>query len=114
MAMISFGGGGDPSNIFASLNRQFLQDIEALAERASSRSEEAKDTEDRDMFDQWQNGIVDDEAWLAYIAKRVEETAGDPKEHQQWVETQREYTDSISDNKMEFAYENGDATINQL
>lgn len=114
MALVSFGGGGDPSNIFASLNRQFLQDIEALAERASRRSDEAKDTEDRDMFDQWQNGIIDDEAWLVYIAKRVEETAGDPKENQQWIETQREYTNSISDNKMEFAYENGDATINQL
>lgn len=114
MALISFGGGGDPSNIFASLNREFLQDIEALAVRASSRSNERKDTEDRDMFDQWQNGIVDDEAWLDYISKRVQETVGDPKEHQQWVETQREYVDSISDNKMEFAYENGDATINQL
>lgn len=114
MALVSFGGGGDPSGIFASLNRQFLNDIEALAERASNRAERASDAKDRDMFDQWQNGLIDDDAWLEYISQRVQETADDPEEHQQWVETQREYESSIADSKMEFAYENGDATINQL
>ena len=114
MALVSFGGGGDPSGLFASLNRQHLQDIEALAERASNRAAERSDAEDRDMFDKWQNGLIDDDAWLAYISERVEETAGDPKEHQQWIETQREYETSIADNKMEFAYENGQATINQV
>lgn len=114
MALVSFGGGGDPSGLFASLNRQHLQDIEALAERATNRANERSDAEDRDMFDKWQNGLIDDDAWLAYIEERVVETAGDPKEHQQWIETQRQYETSIADNKMEFAYENGQATINQI
>ena len=114
MALVSFGGGGDPSGLFASLNRQHLQDIEALAERATNRAAERSDAEDRDMFDKWQNGLIDDDAWLDYIEERVVETAGDPEEHQRWIETQREYATSIADNKMEFAYENGTATINQV
>ena len=70
--------------------------------------------EDNDMYDQWANGLIGDDEWLAYIAKRVAQTSGNSKEHEKWVKYQRKYTTSIADNKMQYAYEQGDITLDDL
>jgi len=113
MANVSFGGGSDPSSIFAGLNRQYLQDIEVLARNAERRADEITDAADADMFDKWKNGLLDDDAWLAYIDSRVAETSGDKKEHQKWIEAQREYRTAISDSQAEASFEAGESTIHE-
>jgi cell fate (sporulation/competence/biofilm development) regulator YlbF (YheA/YmcA/DUF963 family) len=62
---------------------------------------------DQDAFDQWQNGLMDDQTWLAYIATRISQTASDPTQHEKWVTAQRKYVTQIADNQAEFAYQNG-------
>lgn len=114
MANISFGGGTDPSSTFAYLNRQYLQEIEALAVRSERRSDERRAAEDSDMYDKYKNGLISDDQWLAYVARRVEETKGDPEKHQQWVETQREFSTAISDQRAEARFEAGEVSIHGL
>ncbi len=114
MPNISFGQNSDPSALFGQLNRYYLEDQEALLRRAADREKERQDAEDKDTFDKWKNGLISDDDWLAYIARRVEESKGDEKENQAWVELQREYTVAIADDKAEFQYANGEISINQL
>ena len=93
MARFSFGG-GDYSGLFADLYQQ--QENEAKRLEAETKAQQAAD--DQDAYDQWKNGLTSDEEWLAYIARRRDETVAEPKEHEKWVKLERQYTRSIADN----------------
>lgn len=114
MPNLSFGQNSDPSSFFGGLSRNYLLDQEALLRDAADRNRDVQDAQDKDTFDKWKNGMISDDEWLAYIARRVEETKGDSKQNQSWVELQREYTVAIADDKAEFQYQNGEITIHQL
>lgn len=114
MPNLSFGQNSDPSGLFSGLSRNYLLDQEALLRDAAERNREVQDAQDKDTFDKWKNGMISDDDWLAYISQRVEETKGDSKQNQSWVELQREYTIAIADDKAEFQYQNGEITIHQL
>lgn len=114
MGLADFGGSIDYSGLFSSLQDQFDRRVEQMTARARNRSEEEQAANDADMYDQWKNGKISDDEWLAYIQKRVDETAGDPKEHEEWVKTLRDHTTAIADAQMETAFESGATSINQL
>ncbi len=103
MSRMRWGGGGDYSSLFAALYQQ--QENKAKQDEADLKAEQS--AEDADMFDQWQQGLISDDQILAYIDRRVAETAGDPKQHQKWVEAQRSYRESIADNQALTAYQSG-------
>lgn len=80
-----FGGSGDYSGYFSSLYQGQQQEAKAK-----------QDAEDQDALDRWENGLMADDEWLAYIANRiVAET--DPKRKQKWVTAQRKYTTVIAE-----------------
>lgn len=105
MARSNFGGGGDYSSLFGSLYSQ-----------AKALKEQQQDSRDKDAYDRWKNGLSSDEQWLDYIQARVDATAGDkdPTDHQHWIQLQRQYVVSIADSQAEYAYSEGDASINEL
>ena len=102
MARINFGGGGS-SSLFSSLFR---------SSQAAAKARQAAN--DKDMEDQWINGQITDAAWLAYIAQRVEQTAGQPTEHADWLKYQRDYTRQINDKQAEDSYKTGAWSLTQL
>ena len=97
MGRADWGGGGDLSGLFVSLREDWANRVQASVNRDISRSAEQRAADDADAYDQWNNGLMSDEEWLAYIQGRVEATAGDPKEHEQWVETYRKHRTAIED-----------------
>ncbi len=116
MGRASFGGSSDYSALFASLYG--AQDIAAKqaeydAKQAAAEAKAKQAAQDQDMADQWANGVISNEAWLAYIATRVQQTAGDPTEHEKWVKYQRKYQEQIADSTAEFNFANG-GSINDL
>ena len=108
MARFSFGG-GDYSGLFADLYQQ--QENEAKRQAAETKAQQAAD--DQDAYDQWKNGLTSDEEWLAYIARRRDETVAEPKEHEKWVKLERQYTRSIADNSAQLDYEAGRISASQ-
>src|SRR3990172_19797 len=108
MARFSFGG-GDYSGLFADLYQQ--QENEAKRLEAETKAQQAAD--DQDAYDQWKNGLTSDEEWLAYIARRRDETVAEPKEHEKWVKLERQYTRSIADNSAQLDYEAGRISASQ-
>lgn len=107
MGRASFGGAGDYSQLFASLYLQAQGETERLANAAERRNEEAQAAVDQDNFDKWKNGELTDDELLAYIDTRVADTVGDPKQHAEWLRAQREYRQSISDDRAEGAFKDG-------
>jgi hypothetical protein len=96
-----FGGSGDYSSFFSGLYSQ------------NNAAQKAKqDAEDQDALDRWENGLMTDGEWLAYVANRIT-AESDPKRKQKWITAQRKYTTVIADKQAEFAYEEG-GSINEL
>ena len=116
MGRASFGGSSDYSALFASIYG--AQDVAAKqaeydAKQAAAEAKAKQAAQDQDMADQWANGLISNEKWLAYIATRVQQTAGDPAEHEKWVKYQRKYQEQIADSTAEFNFANG-GSINDL
>lgn len=103
MARSGFGGSGDFGSFFGSLY---------TAGRDTARAQQ--DADDQDAFDKWQNGLMSDQEWIQYMQGRIDAYAGDPKRQQKWVDYLRQYSTVISDNQAEFAYKNGESTVNGL
>lgn len=81
---------------------------------AANVRKQTQDATDSDMQSQWQQGMISDDEWKAYVESRAAATqAGDPKAHEKWVKYGRELDNQIGDQKAEFAYENG-GSINDL
>jgi cell fate (sporulation/competence/biofilm development) regulator YlbF (YheA/YmcA/DUF963 family) len=94
-----------PSNPFGQSNTgAYFASLYSLTRQNRQAEQNAAD---QDAFDRWQNGLMDDQTWLAYIATRISQTASDPTQHQKWVTAQRKYVSQIADNQAEFAYQNG-------
>src|SRR3990172_7913002 len=108
MARFSFGG-GDYSGLFADLYQQ----PENEAKRLEPETKPQQAADDQDAYDQWKNGLTSDEEWLAYIARRRDETVAEPKEHEKWVKLERQYTRSIADNSAQLDYEAGRISASQ-
>lgn len=114
MAIRDWGGGGNLSGVFSDLIDIFQSQVEASTQRTIRKAEADQAAQDAETYDQWVNGIIDDDAWVAYMEKRLEETKGDKQEHQQWTETYRKHTQAIEDGRMESAYQDGSITIHEL
>ena len=90
--------------------RQKWQELERDVDRKNKADAKIQQqADDSDAYDRWQNGESTDDEWLGYLAKRVTDTSGDedPREHQQWVERQRQYQRSIGDKQIELQYQSG-------
>lgn len=115
MARASWGStSGDLSGLFATLQNDWQNRVQASVNRDMARSAEQQAANDADAYDKWTNGKMSDEEWLAYIQSRVDATAGDPKQHEQWMETLRKHQTAIEDARAESAYTNGTMSIDQL
>jgi hypothetical protein len=102
------------SGMFADLMDTEEARIKASVDRDIARSQEQQNAEDNDMYDKWTNGLVSDQEWLKYIKGRVNDTKGDPEEHQQWVKTYREHRFAVQDANMESRYEAGSLSLHKL
>jgi hypothetical protein len=114
MAQRDWGGGGDLSGLFGSLIDVFQDRAEAALNRQIRQSEEDQAAQDAETYDQWVNGEIADDRWMAYIAKRKAESAGDSEKLQYWTETERKHGQAIEDGQLESAYQAGDITIHDL
>jgi hypothetical protein len=114
MAIRDWGGGGDLSGLFTGLQDQFLSSAEAARNRLIARSEEDQAAEDAETYDEWVNGKITDEQWLQYIRRRMRETKGDSRQHQQWEQTFNEHSMAIEDGRIETRYLEGEITIHRL
>ena len=117
MARADWGASsGDLSGTFRSLIDYIESRAQSATQSAVNQSKAEQSAQDSDTYDQWQNGLIDDKTWLAYIKQRLDATASDvdPKDHQQWVETYRQMSTKIADDSAESAYKSGDITLNQL
>jgi hypothetical protein len=100
-----------PSNPFGQSNTGAY--FASLYSLTRQNRQAVQNAADQDAFDQWSNGLMDDQTWLAYIATRIAATAADPTAHEKWVTAQRKYTSQIADGQAEFAYKNG-GTVGDL
>ncbi len=114
MARSDWGGGNDLSGLFSSLQDQFQSQVQGATNRQMQRTAEQQGAADNDAYDRWTNGLLDDAGWLAYIQERVQQTAGDPKEHDVWVETYRKHHFAIEDSQLESEYQAGTLGIGDL
>jgi hypothetical protein len=115
MTRASWGStSGDYSGFFAGLIDENRRRIEESVQRDINRSKEQQNAQDNEMYDKWQNGIISDREWLAYVHDRVEQTKGDPTEHQKWVQTWHEQRNAVVDAEFEARYEAGDISIHKL
>lgn len=115
MARASWGSTtGDFSGLFAGLLDEQRRRIEQSVEEDIRRSKEQQSAEDNDMYDKWQNGIINDREWLDYVESRVKDSRGDPTEHAEWTKTLREHRSAIRDAQLEQRYEDGDLSIHKL
>ena len=112
--MADWGGGINYSELFRGLYNDFVSDVEAATARQMQRSEEEQAADDANEYDKWKNGIISDGDWLDYLRQRERETRGDPKEHEQWVETLREHSSAIADAQMESDFQTGKVSIHHL
>lgn len=116
MGRASFGGSADYSSLFASVygaqDAQAKQDA-AQAKYDAQQAKALQAAKDQDMADRWANGVISNDEWLAYIATRVQETAGDPTENEKWIKYQRKYQQQIADSTAEYNFANG-GSINDL
>ena len=108
------GSSSDLSGLFSGLLDQFESAVRGAASRQIARSKEEQAAEDSDTYDKWTNGLITDAEWLAYVANRVQETEGDPAEHQQWVEAYRKHSQAIEDSQLESQYKDGTLSIASL
>lgn len=92
-----FGQGGDYSQTFAYLYDQDLATQERRAEEADQRREEDQAARDQQVFDRYNAGKITDEQLLAYIRRRIKETAYDKSQQANWQKALLEYTESIND-----------------
>jgi hypothetical protein len=114
MPIRDWGGGRDLSGLFESLNDLFLDQVESARNRQTRKSEQDQAAEDAETYDKWVNGMLSDEAWLAYIEKRRTESAGDKQKLQQWTEAYNKHSRAIDDGQREAAYQRGDISIHDL
>lgn len=107
--LASYGQAGDYSYIFTSLAQRDFNNNQAEASAADNRRLTNLAAKDAETFDLYNAGKLKggDAAILAYIAKRKAETGYDPKQHEQWVKAQLDYTKSINDGQAEAAYAAG-------
>lgn len=105
---------GDLGGLFSSLIDEQRRRIEESVQRDITRSKEQQNAEDNDMYDKWQNGIIDDQDWLQYVRQRVRDSKGDPTEHSEWMKTFREHRTAIQDANLESRYEAGTLSIHKL
>jgi hypothetical protein len=114
MPIRDWGGGRELSGVFEGLADQFLSTVEAAKNRQIRQSKEDQAAEDAETYDKWVNGDLSDEAWLAYIQKRIQESSGDKQELQQWTEAFNKHSRAIEDGQIEAAYQAGDISIHDL
>lgn len=107
MGRASFGGAGDYSGLFASLYNQSESEAKRATEAAATRSKQALAAADDLAFSDWESGKISDDDLLAYIDRRVSESAGDPTESARWLKVQDQYRVQIADSKAEAAYSAG-------
>ena len=107
MGRASFGGAGDYSGLFASLYNQSESEAKRATEAAATRSKQALAAADDLAFSDWESGKISDDDLLAYIERRVSESAGDPTESARWLKVQEQYRVQIADSKAESAYAAG-------
>lgn len=92
-----FGQGADYSQTFAYLYDQNLAVQERRAEEADQQREEDQAAKDQQVFDRYNAGKITDEALLAYIRRRISETAYDKSQQANWRQALLQYTESIND-----------------
>lgn len=116
MARADWGGGGDLSGLFASLIDSYESRVEAATKREIAKADQEQAVEDQEKYDQWKNGLIDDEEWLDYIQSRVKATKKDvdKTDHEKWVTMLREHTAAIRTSQMEQSYEEGSISIHRL
>ena len=107
MGRASFGGAGDYSGLFASLYNQSESEAKRATEAAATRSKQALAAADDLAFSDWESGKISDDDLLAYIERRVSESAGDPTDSARWLKVQEQYRVQIADSKAESAYAAG-------
>lgn len=114
--LASYGQSGDYSQLFASLTQTYLNQEQQYAQEADNRRLDNAAAKDAETFDLYQAGKLPggDAAILAYIAKRKRDTAYDPKQQEQWVKAELDYTKSINDGKAEAAYAAGGSIWNLI
>lgn len=107
MGRASFGGAGDYSGLFASLYNQSDAEAKRATEAAVARTKQAIAAADDMAFSDWESGKISDDDLLAYIERRVSESAGDATESARWLKIQDQYRVQIADSKAESAYAAG-------
>jgi hypothetical protein len=94
---------------------QYMDAAATATERTSYAQQQAKAdlaATDADMQSQWQNGVISNDAWLAYVANRAS-TATDPKEQAKWSGYLLKFKQQIGDTTAEYNYQNG-GSVNDL
>ena len=116
MSRADWGGGGDLSGLFGSLVNEYQNRVEAATKREIADAEAEQKVNDAEKYDQWKNGLITDEAWLAYIQERVTTTASDvdKTDHENWVTMLREHTQAISDSQTEQGFSEGTVSIHRI
>ena len=115
MARADWGStSGDFSGMFASLQDQFMSQVQSATNRQIQRTKEEQAANDADMYDKYKNGQISDSEWLAYIQKRVGESAGDPTALQQWKQTYNDTYNQVKQDQIETSYDAGTATIHDI
>lgn len=89
MARLNFGPAQDASAVFAALYYQYQDRLESSARNAINRAEDIQAGEDRDAYNKWVAGEMDDAAWLMYVENRVADTTNEPEETAYWREQLR-------------------------
>ena len=107
MGRASFGGAGDYSGLFASLYNQSEAEAKRATEAAATRSKQALAAADDLAFSDWESGKISDDDLLAYIERRISESAADSAELARWMKIQDQYRVQIADSKAEAAYAAG-------
>jgi hypothetical protein len=72
----------------------------------SAKTSAEQSAEDQDMANMWQNSLISDDEWLAYVAGRVADTQGDAKANLSWVKLLRHDTIQVNDNRAYDIYKN--------
>jgi len=106
MPLANWGGGTDPSGVFAQLAAGVEDSIRAAAERLDARRESELAAQDEEFYARYQAGKVSDDDWLDYIRRRRAETEYDPEQSAAWRKAELEWTEKIADDRAAAAFEN--------
>jgi hypothetical protein len=75
------------------------------------RAESEAEAKAAEVYNQWKNGQISDEEWLAFLRQKVADSAGDPEDHQRWSDALRDHEGAILDSQMEANYSMGKLSL---